>query len=114
MKKYLLNFMLALLISFPLRAEDMSSFMSEMNHHNMAAEEQDRMLLECRGEYIKKEMLISQKIRELRRKMNRCMREEKPDHSDYYKNRELLEDLKVLREKTRADHMEKMISIRSH
>ena len=113
MKKYLLNFMLAMLISFPLRAEDMSSFMREKNHHSMA-EEEDRMLLECRGEYIKKEMVISQKIRELRRKMNRCMREEKPDHSDYYRNRELLEDLKVLREKNRADHMEKMISIRSH
>lgn len=113
MKKYLLNFMLAMLISFPLRAEDMSSFMSERSHHNMT-EEENRMLLECRGEYIKKEMVISQKIRELRRKMNRCMREEKPDHSDYYKNRELLEELKVLRERTRSDHMGKMISIQSH
>jgi len=113
MKKYLLNFMLALLISLPLRAEDMINFMSEKYHHTMG-EEQNKMLLECRGEYIKKEMVISKKIRELRGKMNNCMRQEKSDHSDYYKNRESLEELKVLREKVRGDHMEKMISIQSY
>lgn len=110
MRKYLLNLTLLLLISFPLRADDTTSSTSGKYYHSMMDEEKS-MILECRADYLEKEIIISQKIRELHKSMNDCMRQNKSDHSDYLKDRESLEELKDLRKTIRSEYMKKMKSI---
>ena len=112
MKRYLLNLMLLLLISLPLKAGEMNSSQDWNLHHNLM-EKQQNMILECRAAYIEEEIKISQRMRELRKSMNDCMKQTKTDHSDYFKERQTLDELRVLRERIRDEYMQNMSFIHS-
>lgn len=107
MKEYLLNLMLLSVISLPLKADEISSSNSWKYHHSIT-EEQKNMIFECRADYLENEIIISQRMRKLRKNMNDCMRQNNSDHTDYLKGRETLEELKVLRKKVRAEYMKEM------
>lgn len=107
MKKYLLNLILLLLISLPLKADELSSSDSWKYQHSMT-EGQKNMIFECRGDYLEKEIIISQRMRKLHKDMNDCVRQNNSDHTDYLKDREILEKLKILRNKIRAEYMKEM------
>ncbi len=112
MKKYLLNLMLLSLISLPLKAGEMSSSQDWNLHHNLM-EKRQNMILECRAAYLEKEITLSQRMRELRKSMNDCMKQNKSDHSDYFKERETLDELRALRERVRNEYMKNMSFIHS-